>query len=72
MLLRQNSDTREDIRTLTTNFGADMRAMNSDIREEMRDIRKESRARFFWLLGILLGAITPSLIGLLATVILRG
>ena len=44
----------------------------TESREDMRELRKEMRAYFFWLLGILVGIIAPSLIGLLVTVILKG
>ena len=41
-------------------------------REDMREMRKDMRVYFLWLLGIMLGLIAPSLLGLLAAVILKG
>lgn len=74
LLLRQNSDIREDIRTLTTNVGADTRDIREemrDIREEIRDTRKSSRSYFFWTLGVLIGLLTPILAGLIANFIMN-
>ena len=68
LLLRQNSDIREDIRTLTTNISADMR----DVREEIRDVRKSSRTHFFWTLGVVIGLFAPTLAGLIVNFILNG
>ena len=56
-LVRQNSDIKEDMR---------------QVREEMREARKENRSYFFWILGILIGIWTPSLVGLIVTIILKG
>ena len=44
----------------------------SQSREDMREMRKDMRVYFLWLLGIMLGLIAPSLLGLLAAVILKG
>ena len=68
LLLRQNSDIKEDIRTLTTNVSADMR----DIREEIRDARKSSRTHFFWILGVVIGLLAPTVAGLIMNFILNG
>lgn len=68
LLLRQNSDIREDIRTLTTNVSADMR----DVREEIRDVRKSSRSHFFWTLGVIIALLAPILGGLIMNFILNG
>ena len=56
-LVRQNSDIKEDMR---------------QVREEMREARKENRSYFFWILGIPIGIWTPSLVGLIVTIILKG
>ena len=56
-LVRQNNDFKEDLR---------------EVREEMRETRKENRTYFFWILGILIGIWTPSLVGLIVTIILKG
>ena len=56
-LVRESGESRGDMRQM---------------REEIRETRKEARAYFFWILGILIGVIAPSLIGLLVTVILKG
>lgn len=72
LLVRQNDNIREDLRVASRNITGDSQVSISDIREEMREMRKEARAYFFWTLGILVGIIAPLTIGLLATVILRG
>ena len=56
-LVRQNNDFKGDLR---------------EVREEMRETRKENRTYFFWILGILIGIWTPSLVGLIVTIILKG
>ena len=45
---------------------------NSDIREEIRDVRKSSRSRFFWTLGVVIGLSAPTLAGLIMNFILNG
>ncbi len=45
---------------------------NSDIREEIRDVRKSSRSRFFWTLGVVIGLFAPTLAGLIMNFILNG
>ena len=56
-LVRQNNDFKGDLR---------------EVREEMREARKENRSYFFWILGVLIGIWTPSLVGLIVTIILKG
>ena len=72
LLMCRNEDLREDLRVASRDIREGVQISISDIREDIREMRKEARAYFFWILGILIGVITPSLIGLLATVILKG
>ncbi len=48
-----------------------LRVENEGLRIEMRDIRRSIRTYFFWILGILLGVLTPSLIGLIVTLAIK-
>jgi hypothetical protein len=75
LLLRQNGELKEDIRTFSTNVGADTRDIREemrDVREEIRDVRKSSRTHFFWTLGVVIGLFAPTLAGLIVNFILNG
>ena len=56
-LIREAGESREDMR---------------EMREDMREMRKDMRIYFLWILGALLGILTPILVGLLIAVIMTG